>query len=77
MKYLINVVETYRVDTEAEAEALIEEAKSEGSLSKYSCVERFRKQKGEIIDSWYKVMLTKNFTDEKEPERYVTVSYEG
>ena len=77
MKYLISTVETYRLDTEAEADVLIEEAKSEGSLNKYSCVERFRKSKGEIIDSWYKVTLTKTFTDEKEPDRNVSVSYEG
>lgn len=77
MKYLISTVETYRVDTEHEANSIIEEAKETGDLTKYSCVYKERKQKGEIIDSWYKVTLTKTFTDEKEPERNVNVFYEG
>lgn len=76
MKYLITATETYRVDTEPEADALIEEAKAEG-LNKYSCTYKEAKQKGEVVDSWYRVVLTKNFTEEKNPDRTVTVSYEG
>lgn len=76
MKYLITTTETYRVDTEAEADTLIEEAKAEG-LNKYSCTYKEAKAKGEVIDSWYRVILTKNFTSEKEPDRTVSVSYEG
>ena len=70
MKYLIEVTENYRVDSEKEATALIEEAKQnqrQYSLSKYSSVQKERKSKGEVIDSWYRVSLTKKFTDEKEP----------
>jgi hypothetical protein len=77
MKYLINTVETYRVDTEEEANRLIDDAKSAGNLSKYSCVYKERKAKGEVIDDWYRVTLTKVFTDEKEPEYCVSVHYEG
>lgn len=77
MKYLINVVETYRVDTEAEADQLIEDAKSVGNLSKYSCVYKEKKQKGEVIEDWYRVTLTKTFNDEKEPDNVVHISYEG
>ena len=77
MKYLINVVETYRVDTEAEADQLIEDAKSVGNLSKYSCVYKEKKQKGEVIEDWYRVTLTKTFNDEKEPDSVVHISYEG
>ena len=77
MKYLINVVETYRVDTEAEADQLIEEAKAVGNLSKYSCVYKEKKQKGEVIEDWYRVTLTKTFNDEKEPDNVVHISYEG
>lgn len=77
MRYLISTVETYRVDSEHEANTIIEEAKETGDLTKYSCVYKEKKQKGEIADSWYKVTLTKTFTDEKEPERNVHVSYEG
>lgn len=76
MKYLTDVTEVYRVDSEAEADQLLETAKTSGVLNKYSCVYKERKQKGEIIDSWYKVTLNKKFTDEKEPDRQVTITYE-
>lgn len=75
MKYLTDVTEVYRVDSEAEADQLLETAKASGVLNKYSCVYKERKQKGEIIDSWYKVTLNKKFTDEKEPDRQVTITY--
>ena len=80
MKYLIEVTENYRVDSEKEAAALIEEAKQnqrQYSLSKYSSVQKERKSKGEVIDSWYKVSLTKKFTDEKEPYVSVVPTYES
>lgn len=76
MKYLTDVTEVYRVDSEAEADQLLETAKASGVLNKYSCIYKERKQKGEIIDSWYKVTLNKKFTDEKEPDRQVTITYE-
>lgn len=77
-KYLISVQETYRADTETEAARLIEEAKesSEFVLAKYNCEHKERKAKGEVIDEWYKVVLNKSFTDEKEPERQVEIFYE-
>ena len=76
-KYLISVTETYRVDTEAEAAKIIEEAKADRSyvLSKYSSVKKERKQKGEIIDEWYRLTLTKVFDDEKEPIGSATIEY--
>ena len=80
MKYLIEVTENYRVDSEKGAAALIEEAKQnqrQYSLSKYSSVQKERKSKGEVIDSWYKVSLTKKFTDEKEPYVSVIPTYES
>ena len=77
-KYLISTVETYRVDNESEAAALIEEAKnsSKYTLSKYSSVYKERKQKGEVIDAWHRLSLTKVFDDEKEPIRSVSVEYD-
>ena len=75
MKYLISTTETYRVDNEAAAQDLIETAKASGTLNKYSCVYKERKQKGDVIDSWYRVTLTKNFTDEKEPQEIYGVNY--
>ena len=77
MKYLIQTVETYRVDKEDEAKRMIEEAKSDNHfiLKKYSSEYKEKKQKGEIIDTYYKVTLTKVFTDEKEPEFRTEISY--
>ena len=75
MKYLIDTTEIYRVDSEAEADQLLETAKASGLLNKYSCVYKERKQKGEIIDSWYRVTLNKKFTDEKDPTTQITISY--
>ena len=78
MKYLINVQETYRVDSETAVEDLIAEAKAAPNfeLAKYTREYKEKKSKGEIVDSWYKVVLTKKFTDEKEPEMTVEVHYE-
>lgn len=62
-KYLITVTETYRVDTEAEVEALIAEAKEDDSfeLSKYTREYKEKKSKGEVVDSAFVVKLTKNY----------------
>lgn len=77
MKYLVKTVETYRVASETEAKKLIEDAKVDKSntLSKYSSEYRCAKAKGEIIDEWYRVILTKEFNVEKEPDRSVDVTY--
>ena len=77
MKYLIQTVETYRLDKEDDAKRMIEEAKSDNHfiLKKYSSEYKEKKQKGEIIDTYYKVTLTKAFTDEKEPEFRTEISY--
>ena len=77
-RYLIKVDETYRADTESEAAAIINEAKADGSftLSKYTSVQRQAKQKGEVVDEWYRVTLTKLFDSEKEPIGCTTVSYD-
>lgn len=79
MKYLVNVTEIYRVDSESEVESLIAEAKADDNftLVKYNREYKEKKSKGEVVDSWYKVTLVKNFTDEKDPDRCATVSYEG
>ena len=50
MKYLLGTTEVYRLDSESEANTLLEEAKQEGNLSKYSCVHKERKSKGEVIN---------------------------
>lgn len=78
MKYLCEVTEKYRVDSEAEAKAFIEEQKQNNaySMKKYSSELKERKQKGEVVDAWYQVTLVKTFNDPKEPVEEITVSYE-
>lgn len=77
MNYLTKVVETYRVANEAEAKKLIESAKMDKSytLSKYSSEYKCSKSKGEIVDEWFRVILTKDFNVEKEPDQYVEINY--
>lgn len=76
-KYLLNVTEVYRADTDFEAQKLIEEAKADGRyvLVKSSTQKKERKQKGEIVDEYYKVSLVKAFDDEKEPCGETSISY--
>ena len=78
MRYLIQVTETYRVDSEDQVKEMIEEAKKDNRflLLKYTSQYKERKAKGEVIDSWYKVTFTKGFTDEREPEATATINYE-
>jgi hypothetical protein len=77
MKYLTQVTETYRVDNEDLVMNMIEEAKHDNTftLIKYTSQYKERKAKGEVIDAWYKVTLTKAFADEKDPEENVTITY--
>jgi hypothetical protein len=77
MKFLLKTVETYRVDTEEEATQLIEEAKKKFTVSKAISEKKSRKAKGEIIDEWVRVTITKEFTEEKEPDDVVSVSYKS
>lgn len=75
MAYLIETTEIYRVDSESEAKTLIEKAKKSSIVSKYSCVHKEKKQKGEVVDDWFRVTITKFWTNEKEPDSCTTVSY--
>lgn len=77
-KFLTTITEIYRADSEFEAERIISEAKEDNrfTLHKYNCEAKERKQKGAVIDSYFKVTLTKIFNDEKEPQSNVDVIYE-
>jgi hypothetical protein len=77
-KYLIQTTEIYRVDTEVEAITMIQEAGDSRDffLKKGMKEYKERKQKGEVVDAYWKVTLTKNFTDEKEPITQTTVTYD-
>ena len=78
MKYLLETTEKYRIDTESEAKAFIEEQRqaSRYSLKKYSSERKERKVKQEIVDEWMQVTLVKVFNDAKEPVEEIEVRYE-
>ena len=77
MVYLVKVTEQYRCDSAEEAKQLIEEAKknSQYSVVKTSDEIRSVKLKGEIVDEWHRVLITKSFNEEKEPESYIMPMY--
>ena len=76
-KYLITTTETYRVDSEEAVEAILEDAKNDSNytLVKYSSTYKEKKEKGDIVDYWYRLTLTKAFTEEKDPDRDVQITY--
>lgn len=76
-RYLCRTVETYRVDSEKEAAAAIEEAKKDSkfTLAKYTNEYKERKLKGEVVDAYFKLTLTKDFNDLKEPTTQASVEY--
>ena len=78
MKFLIKVVETYRVDTENEVEQFISDLKEDSSfaLAKYGSTHKQRKEKGEVVDEWQEVTVTKLFNDAKYPNTEVDITYE-
>lgn len=64
MEELLKRTEEYRVNNEAEAEALIEKAKQDVDkegyiLNSYKMVKKDKKSRGEIIDSYVIVTLVK------------------
>ena len=77
MKYLLDTTEKYRVSSEDEATALIEEAKNEKGyiLTKYSSQYKEKKQKGEIVDYFWLVSLTKEFNKQSDPNNDIDVEY--
>lgn len=79
MRYLLKAVDTYRVATVADVEALHQELLDDPTfdLTAFSYKTKYIKQKGEIVEEYQVVSATKVFTEEKEPERVVTVAYEG
>lgn len=78
-KYLINDVTTYRVATVADVEELHEEllADSNFDLTAFSYTTKYIKEKGEIVDEYQVVKAKKVFNNEKEPDRFIDVKYEG
>ena len=77
MKYLIKVVETYRLANEKEVENFIQELKNDPSFEvvKYSSTKKEKKAKGEVVDEWIRFEVTKLFNDEVEPDSYIDIEY--
>jgi len=77
-RYLTKVTEVYRLSTEKEAEAFLQELKSstEFELAKYTSIRKQRKEKKEIVDEWIHFEVTKIFNDEKEPNCLIGVNYD-
>lgn len=79
MKFLLTTTEVYRFNDETSAVKFIEDEKAKPGYTviKSAVDYKERKQKGEVIDFWWKVTLVKKFNDEKEPERDVDVTYDN
>ncbi len=78
MKYLLKSVNTYRVGTVDEVEALHEELLNDNTfdLVAFSYKTKQIKAKGEVVEEYQVVSATVTFTEEKTPDRKVEVSYE-
>ena len=76
--YLLKSVDTYRVETVNDVEELHEELRNDKNfeLMAFSYKTKYIKEKGEIVGEYQVVSATKVFTDEKEPDRNVIISYE-
>ena len=72
VKYLLKTVENYRVNNVEEAKQLHREMIADGleqgySVTSFSYSSKFAKEKGEIVDEWLNVKITKEFQSEKDP----------
>ena len=68
-KYLISTIETFRVDSESEAKNFVEQLKkSDGEVIKHSIEYKEQKSKGEVVQSWYRLVVKRQYNDEKEPD---------
>ena len=77
MKYLTKTTETYRVDSEAEVLEMIKDAKEslQWTLEGHNSKKKQIKQKGEVVEEYFLLTLTKSFNDEKEPTDDIAISY--
>ena len=76
--YLCSTVETYRADYEHEADELINMARESRiyDLKKSNVQKKEVKAKGEVVDEFFLVSLTKSIQDPKNPETNVKLNYE-
>jgi hypothetical protein len=77
IKHLIKTTETYRIDNDENVKSFLEELKRDPNfeLAKYSSTKKVAKEKGEIVDEWIHLEVTKIFDDEKMPMNDIEISY--
>lgn len=77
MKYLVKTTETYRVDSDAEVLSMINAAKesSQWEFEGHTSKKKQIKQKGQVVEEYYLLTLTKSFNDEKEPMDDIDINY--
>jgi hypothetical protein len=68
MEILMKKVETYKIDTMENAEKFVETVKKDPDhdgyeVKSYKIVKKEKKSKGEIIDEWYVVEVSKVWND--------------
>lgn len=78
MRYLLKAVDTYRVASVNDVETLHEELLNDPTfdLVAFSYKTKYIKAKGDVVEEYQVVSATKMFTDERDPERVVAVTYE-
>jgi len=74
-KYLVSTIETYRIDTEAEATRVIEEAKKDSSYELAQYISKRRDIK-KTEETYWELSLKKIFNNIKDPISIVEVNYE-
>ncbi len=75
-KALISTVETYRIETEDEVNCFKQEQREEADrigyiINTFNISLKERKEKGEVVESWYIVSIKKIFEDPKDIVRYI------
>lgn len=78
-KYLAKTVETYRVSTEEEVKSVLEDFKMDSmyEVKKATYEKKEVKEKGEVVDEFWVLTVTKLFNDLKYPDRAIAIKYEG
>ena len=78
MRYLLNVVNTYRVPTVEDALALRDELQETPGceLVSFQYATKYIKSKGEILEEYQVVKAKLQFNEEKDPEQTVVPNYE-
>ena len=78
MRYLTNVVETYRIGTVAEVQSFHEELKNnpQFTLASFGYKTKQIKEKKEVMEEYQLVTVKKLFNDEREPDSSIEIEYE-